>query len=251
MRALFPNRWGIGAVAALALAAPAAYGQAQPSEPAPVVLDRVVAVVNNQPILSSDLDDEIRFSILEPQANFSESITPQRALQTIISRTLIQQQIRQEDATAAQASGEEIQARVNQLRKDLPACVRMDCTTDAGWQKFLSTYGLTVGQVETRLGLRIELLRFIEIRFRQGIRIPQQDIETYYRDQLVPKYAKGAAVPPLKEVAPRIEEVLLEEQVNNLFDTWLENLRQQGDVEILDPSLETGTTKTSAKDTAP
>jgi hypothetical protein len=48
----------------------------------------------------------------------------------------------------------------------------------------------------------------------------------------------GETIPPLDEVAPRIEEILLQRQVNMLFGDWLKNLRQQGDVEVLDPSLE-------------
>jgi hypothetical protein len=40
-------------------------------------------------------------------------------------------------------------------------------------------------------------------------------------------------------VAPRIEEILLQKQVNALFDDWLRNLRKQGDIEVLDPELET------------
>ena len=37
-------------------------------------------------------------------------------------------------------------------------------------------------------------------------------------------------------MAPRIEEILLEQQVNVMFGTWLDNLRKQGDVEVLDPA---------------
>ncbi|HEX8712739.1 MAG TPA: hypothetical protein VF730_12755, partial [Terracidiphilus sp.] len=48
----------------------------------------------------------------------------------------------------------------------------------------------------------------------------------------------GVSAPPLDQVKPRIEEILLEQQVNDLFDAWLENLRAQGDVEILDPALQ-------------
>jgi hypothetical protein len=117
----------------------------------------------------------------------------------------------------------------------------MNCATEAGWQNFLSANGLTAAQVEAYLALRLEMIRFIEIRFRQGIRISQQDIEAYYHTKLVPMYAPGTRVPPLSDVAPRIEEILLEQQVNVLFDTWLDNLRKQGDVEVLDPALETGT----------
>jgi hypothetical protein len=212
------------------------------------MLDRVVAVVNNQPILWSDIANEVRFAILDPEANLTATLMPQTALQELISRTLIQQQVRQEDITASQPKTEEVEARVKELRKELPACVRMNCATDAGWESFLSANELTSAQVEGYLSLRLEMIRFIEIRFRQGIRISQQDIEAYYRTKLVPMYAPGTRVPPLSDVAPRIEEILLEQQVNVLFDSWLDNLRKQGDVEILDPALETGTKSASGKE---
>ena len=46
---------------------------------AALVLDRAVAVVNKHVILSSDLDDEIRLSILEPNQSGGQ-LTPQQAL---------------------------------------------------------------------------------------------------------------------------------------------------------------------------
>ena len=210
-------------------------------------LDRVVAAVNNQPILWSDIRNEIRFAVLDPE-QVNGTLTPQRALQELVSRALIQQQISEEDATAAEPSEDDVQARVSEIRKELPACVRMNCATDAGWQAFLQANELTAEQIENYLRLRLEILRFIEIRFRQGIRISPEETEAYYRDKLVPQYAKGAAVPPLSTVAPRIEEILLEEQVNLMFDNWLDNLRKQGNVEVLDPSLESSEAKTTGSD---
>jgi adenosylmethionine-8-amino-7-oxononanoate aminotransferase len=38
-------------------------------------------------------------------------------------------------------------------------------------------------------------------------------------------------------VSPRIEEILLQQQVNLVFDEWLTNMRRQGDVEVLDSAL--------------
>jgi len=93
--------------------------------------------------------------------------------------------------------------------------------------------------VEAYARYRIEILNFIERRFRQGIQISQEQIAAYYRDTLLPQYKPGESVPTLDQVAPRIQEILLQQQVNQMFDTWLANLRQQGDVEVLDPSLET------------
>jgi peptidyl-prolyl cis-trans isomerase SurA len=212
-----------------------ARGQTQPE--AAEVLDRVVAVVNNHPILWSDLTSEIRFAVLDPE-EVNGTLTPQRALQQLISRTLIQQQIRQEDASSAQPSDDEVQARETEVRKELPACVRLACTTEGGWQAFLQANGLTSAQIEHYLRLRLEILRFIEIRFRQGIRISPEEIAAYYRDKLVPQYAKAAQIPALSAVSSRIEEILLEEQVNVMFGNWLDNLRKQGDVEVLDSALE-------------
>jgi hypothetical protein len=199
----------------------------------------VVAVVSNQPILWSDVTSEIRFSVLVPDA-FKGTLTPQKALEVLISRALIQQQITKEDATAALPTDEEVQARENDLRKELPACVRMSCATDEGWQAFLKSNGLTVDQVRNYLRLRLQLLRFIEMRFRQGIHITQEEIQAYYRDKLLPQYANSSQAPPLSEVSARIEEILLEEQVNVLFGNWLDNLRKQGDFEVLDARLDTG-----------
>ena len=245
MRFLRPFRQLIERAAPVLLvaAATASLTQTQLSTP-PSVVDRVVAVVNNQAILLSDIGSEQRFAILDPKV--ARHLTPQDALQRLISRTLIQQQIRQEDIEAAQPSNDDVQARLHQLRTELPACVAMNCASDGGWQKFLTTHGLTARQVEDYLRLRLEILRFIEIRFRQGIRISPQDTEAYYRDKLVPQYPKGAAIPPLSDVAPRIEEILLEEQVNTFFTAWLDNLRKQGDVEVLDPTLESGTDSAAA-----
>ncbi len=204
----------------------------------PVMLDRVVAIVNNRAVLWSDITDALHLSALEPRRNDEEAPNAKAALEQLISRELIHQQIRQEDADAAEPSEKDIQARLAELRKELPACVHMNCATDAGWKAFLDAHELTEKQVEDYLRRRLEILAFIEKRFRQGIRISQEDIEAYYRDSLLPQYAKGETAPALKDVAPRIEEILLQQQVNALFDAWLDNLRKQGDVEILDPALE-------------
>ena len=203
-----------------------------------MALDRVVAVVNNQAILSSDIDHEIRLSVLDPGRGGLGILTPARALDQLIGRALIQQQIRQEDQQAADPPQTEVNARLGEIRKELPACVRQNCSADAGWKAFLSAHGLTEEGVETYLRYRLEILRFIEQRFRQGISISPEEIGAYYHDTLLPQYSKGEAIPTLDKVSARIQEILLQQHVNALFDEWLNNLRKQGDVEVLDPSLE-------------
>jgi hypothetical protein len=235
----------VGAILVCACAATAAgvAQQTQAADPqtqqAAVVLDRVVAVVNRHAILSSDLDDEIQLSVLDPNRVGQGTLTRPGALDQLISRALIEQQIRQEDAQAAEPPAEEVAARLHEIRTELPACVRANCASDDGWKVFLAAHGLTPRRVETYLRYRLEILRFIEQRFRQGIEIPQQQVAAYYNNTLLPQYAPGEQPPALDQVAPRIGEILLEQRVNVLFDDWLANLRKQGDVEVLDPALET------------
>jgi len=220
------------------LALPALSPAKPPQSPTPIELDHVVAVVNNHAILASDLDDEIRLSVLDPDRGGLGVLTREKALDQLIARTLIQQQIREEDLQATDPPPAEVDARLAEIRKELPNCVHQDCASEAGWKAFLTAHGLTPERVRTYLRFRIEILRFIEERFRQGIQISPQDIATYYQDTLLPQYSKGETIPTLGVVSPRIQEILLQQRVNVLFDGWLQNLRKQGEIEVLDPALE-------------
>jgi peptidyl-prolyl cis-trans isomerase SurA len=206
------------------------------------VLDRVEAVVGNQAILSSDIENELRLSVLDPERGQRRPLTARRALQLLISRALIQQQIQQSYMQVVVPSDDDVQARIKELREQLPLCVQKNCASDAGWAAFLKENNLTEAEIVNYQRIRIEFLNFIEYRFRQGIQIQHDQIEKYYRETLLPQYPKNEKAPPLDTVAPRIEEILLQQQVNELFSTWLRDLRKQGDVEILDPALESAAT---------
>ncbi len=224
-------------VLAMLFSAVATVAAQQTNSPNPVVLDRAVAVVNKHVILASDLEDEIRLSVLDPNTVPQVEVTRKQALDQLISRTLIEQQIRQQDMQTVEPPQEEVNARLHEIRTQLPICIRQNCASDAGWKAFLVAHGLTAERVEAYLRYRLEILFFIEQRFRQGIQISPQQIDLYYHETLAPQYASGETIPPLDQVAPRIQEILLQQQVNVLFDAWLTNLRRQGDVEVLDPEL--------------
>ncbi len=172
-------------------------------------------------------------------------LTPRRALEQLISRALIQQQIHEEDVQATEPSQAEVNARLSEIRREIPACVRQNCATEAGWKAFLAAHDLTAQRVESYLRYRLQILRFVELRFRQGISISTEEIAAYYKDTLLPQYAPGEPAPPLERVSSRIQEILLQRKVNALFDDWLKNLRQQGEVEVLDPALQTPEEKAS------
>lgn len=213
----------------------------------PVVLDRVVAVVNNQTILASDVDDEVRLAVLEPGRPGLGALTPTGILDQLISRVLIQQQIREQDAQAALPTDAEVDARIGEIRNQLPACVRERCVSDAEWSAFLASRQLTPKRVRIYMRTRLEILKFIEQRFREGIRISPQEVETYYKQTLLPLYGQDETAPTLEKVSTRIQEILLQQEVNALFEDWLKNLRSQGNIEVLDPALESPDSKSGGE----
>ena len=226
-------RIGLCAVLGASLLMASLPGSAQ-EKPQP--LDSVIAVANNQVILASDLDLEMRVASLLP-GNRGTGVTTLEALNRLTTRALIEQQIVQEDPHGLDLDLMSVSANLVDLRQNLPACKRHGCGTDAEWSTYLKTLGLTPERVDIYWGHRMAVLAFIERRFRSGIRVTPEEIETYYKQTLMPQYPKQADVPQLAKVSERIQEVLLQQRVNALLNDWLKSLQAQGEVEILDPAL--------------
>lgn len=211
-------------------------GYDSPDQAHPRVLDRVIAAVNNQVILESDLELELRLGKLIPITD-RDDMTPLKGLERLITRALIEQQIVQEDPHGLEVTPKDLQDSLVELRQRLPACRHRDCVTDAGWKAYLASMSLTPERVSAYWAARMAVLRFIEQRFRSGIRIAPEEIERYYREHLVPQYSSAAEAPALDQVSQRIQEILLQQRVNALLNDWLKSLQDQGQVEILEPSL--------------
>jgi peptidyl-prolyl cis-trans isomerase SurA len=203
----------------------------------PVVLDSVIAVINGDVLLKSDLQSEMDMAALQPLSLPEGKNFERRAAQRLINRVLILQQMRNQ-GMVKDVSDQDVQKDLDLLRKQLPACQRYHCETATGWAGFLADHNLTSSEVEERWRQRMQILAFIDARFRAGIRIPESDISDYYKKTLVPQFTAQHAKPPtLASVSDRIEEVLLQQHVNLLLQDWLNSLRDQGNVVILDPDL--------------
>jgi len=197
-------------------------------------LDRVVAIVNNDLILDSDVDQERRLEALQPYRESAQSFDRDRAIERLINRDLILQQaeLQAQDAVTDAQLNQETDA----LRKNIPDCKnkKFDCETKSGWDSFLASNGFTEADFTQRWRERMEVLRFIEQRFRAGIKITPEEIQAYYTKTMLPEYAKqNTKAPPLDTLTDRIQEVLLEQRVSGLLGDWLKSLRAQGSVVVL------------------
>ncbi len=196
------------------------------------IIDRIVATVNGDLVLESDVEEEQRFTKLYPYGAAEGKTLRDQAVTRLIDRTLILQQLAsfpQTPVTDAQVQKEE-----SDLRKDLPACAHADCTSDAGWKKFLTDTGFTEDELRDRIRQRIRVLHFIEQRFRSAVRVSDHQVEDFYNKNMLPEYVKqNATAPPLDSVRDRVSELLLQQEVSALLDEWLKALRDSGRVRMM------------------
>ena len=242
------GRRGLALACALAIAMLCGLAEAQPGAPRGtgdanvsgvgerVALDRVVAVVNGDLILESDLDEEARMAAFQPLGG-QTAATREELIERLIDRALILQQIRLQPQVAIEDA--QVDAELAVLRKSIPACAEYGCETGEGWEKFVAAQGFTVEELRERWRERMEVLRFVEARFRMGIRISQAEIDVYYKGTLVPAYEKEKVSAPAEAtIADQIQEILLQQQVDKLLDDWLTSLRAEGSVKIVKPGEE-------------
>jgi len=208
------------------------------SAPAPVsttqgeALDRVVAIVNGDLVLESDVDEERRMASLQVYRDPSGDYSRERAVERLIDRTLILQQAKLQQE--APITDDAVNAELTTLRKDIPACKQYKCETQEGWERFLKENGFTEKELVTRWRERMEVLRYIDIRFRNGIQITPAERRTYYEQTMLPEYEKQHVKAPLLDtMSDRVDEVLLQQRVTNLLSDWLKSLRAQGSVVMM------------------
>jgi len=199
-------------------------------------LDRVVAIVNDDLILDSDVNEELRLQAFDPYRTRSE-LSPARAIERLINRALILEQLKLQPEE--QPPDADVNKQIDELRKDIPACSQYQCQTKAGWDRFLTDHGFTEASFFARWKERMTVLSFIEDRFELGVDIKPDQIRSYYEKTLVPEYQRQhVPAPKLESISSEIREVILQQQISNLLQDWLKSLRAQGSVVVLHPGEE-------------
>jgi hypothetical protein len=102
--------------------------------------------------------------------------------------------------------------------------------SDAAYAQALAAYGITDADVKEHFQWQTTLLKFIDIRFRPGVQVPDADVQDYYQHQFLVEWTKtnkGAPPPPLEEARDDIEKILSSQRTDNALDRWLGQARTQ------------------------
>ena len=191
------------------------------------LLDRIVATVNGQVILQSDWDDEVRFEALMSDRKPDDETSEQRkaALDRLVDQDILREQMRITDLKPA--SNDAIKKQIDDVKNE-----QLREHPGQSWETILSQYQLTDKVVEDHVAAELEQLELVDLRFRPSIQISSADIEKYYRQKIVPKLPASDPL-SLNDAVPKIKEILIQERINQLLNSWLENLRSQAQIKVL------------------
>lgn len=190
------------------------------------VVDRIVATVNGHIILQSDWEDALCYEAFVAGHPLDQITADERkaALDRLIDQELLREQMASSDFH--HASPQEVEDRIAQVRNQYPGA-----GTDSSWHALLFHYGMTENELRSRVALELDVLRLVDARLRPSVQIDSNSIESYYDQQLLPQLRqKGAREVPLAEVTPKIRELLIQQKMNQLLTSWLQNLRASSEI---------------------
>lgn len=195
------------------------------------IIERVVATVNNQPILQSDWDEEVRYEAFVNRRALSSLTAADRkaALDRLIDQELLRQQIKEDEQEGVlKIPAPNVEKNLRAIRQQYPGAEKA-----AVWRVDLQRYGLREQDLVRHIAVQARLERLIDVRLRPTIHISHSSIESYYQQQLLPELRKsGVKDVPLVEVSPKIEELLTQRRMNELLASWLHDLRSQSDIRM-------------------
>jgi hypothetical protein len=195
-------------------AAPAAAGREE-------LKDRVLAVVDDDPILGSDVERVVRLGLETAKPGEAPAVFRRRVLDELIEQRL---QFHEIDRFGfEQVPVDEIQKRVAAIRARFP--------DDAAFQKALKEVGLDLKGLRQLVTRQLLVLTYVDERLGPSVFVTPDDVNRYYRDVLGPEMQKrGQPAPPLDQVREDIRETLKQQKMTAQMESWTKGLREKADV---------------------
>lgn len=209
------------ALLAVTLATPPLVGQGD--EPGSTELvDRVLAVVDEDPILESELEQVVALGLAEREADEEEEAFRRRLLDRLIDQKLRFHEI--DRYGFAEVPLEEVDEQFAAMRAEMGGAAAME--------EQLERLGLDERGVRQLLARQLMVLIYVEERLGPRVLVGLEDIQTYYDETLVPEMrSRSEAVPPIAEVREQIRGLLREQRLNQEIDLWTEELHLEADIE--------------------
>ena len=197
--------------------------QTRPPQAPPKLEDRIVAIVDEEPILVSEIDRAIALGLKQRQPGENETAFRRRVLNDLIEERLRFQEI--DRFGFEQVPVDAINQQVQKIRAQFP--------DEAAFQKTLQQHGLSLKDLRQLVARQLMVLTYVDEQLGPRVFVSLDDITAYYRNVLTPEMlTQRQTVPPLDEVRDQIRTVLKEQRLNEAIENWTEDLRAEADIQV-------------------
>lgn len=184
------------------------------------VVDRIVARVENDIILLSDLRALGRYQELLDGKSESDAHLLDRLIDQWIVRT------EADVAHFPPPSEAEIERGLDRLKKSFPS--------PEEFEERKIKDGLSDADIRRMTVSQLYLSNYLDSRFRPSVQIDEKQIEDFYQNAVVPRAkARGEEPPTLDAARDAIQEALVQQGINEQADRWLKESRARLHVEKL------------------
>ena len=185
------------------------------------LVDRVLAVVDDDPILASEVEAAIGLGLVERAPGEDDAALRRRVLDGLIEQRLRFHEVDRFGFTAVPVA--EIEAHVAEIRARF--------ADPAALAARLLELGLTEAALRQLVARQLMVLTYVEERLGARVLVGLEDIRAYYQGTLAAKMrAAGQPLPPIENVREDIRALLKAERLNQEIGRWTEELRHQADV---------------------
>lgn len=185
-----------------------------------VVIDRIAVIVDKHVVKASDIDRDVRVTEFLNRTPLDTSPNAKRqAAQRLIDQTVIREEM--DKGGYSKSNAEEVDGVVNHMVADRFGASK------ARFEQALSQYGTTEAQLRMQLQWQLDVLTFINDRFRPGVLVTEEQVKSYYEQHRADLQRQFPQLKTYDALTPKIRASLEGEQLNKSFEDWLGEARKQ------------------------
>jgi hypothetical protein len=196
-------------------------------------VDRIVAIVDDDPILASELERVVALALVPRLPDEDEPAYRRRVLGRLIEQRLRLHEVNR--FGAPEVDSEEVDEQLRQITSELGG--------EAELERRLLGVGMSRADLREQLLMQLQVWSFVRERLGPRVFVDLESIRAYYEDRLLPELSRREpggepapsrqiepALPRFEDVQEQIRAVLVEQRLNEEIDRWTQELRREADV---------------------
>ncbi len=174
------------------------------------LVDRIVAIIDREVVTLSEAEQASEIA----RARTGASAPLISVVERLIESRLVEREV--ERFTGEPLSPELVDGALQEVRARF--------SSEPAFQEMLARSGLSEEELRATLRRQIGVAQYLEQRFRPLTFVTEEQIEAYYRDELLASL-QGQTPPELSEVSESIRRILEERAFNARVEVWIEGIK--------------------------